>query len=121
MKITIRRGVFETNSSSTHSITICSLADYRKWEAGDFLFQAFYNKLVPKDEVFAELKEMEEYNALDFSDEEAVAKALKEQDYLTFEEYEKYFEDFDGTFVEDYTSESGDEIVAFGYYSGFAG
>ena len=31
----IRRGVFETNSSSTHSITMCSKEDYDKWESGD--------------------------------------------------------------------------------------
>ena len=34
MKV-IRRGVFETNSSSTHSITMCSKEDYDKWESGD--------------------------------------------------------------------------------------
>ena len=32
MKRQIRRGVFETNSSSTHSITMCSNKEYEKWE-----------------------------------------------------------------------------------------
>jgi hypothetical protein len=33
----IRRGVFETNSSSTHSITMCSIEEYEKWESGEVL------------------------------------------------------------------------------------
>lgn len=34
MKI-IRQGAFETNSSSTHSLTICSSEEYTKWENGE--------------------------------------------------------------------------------------
>ena len=34
MKITIRRGVFETNSSSTHSLTICTNESYEKKFSG---------------------------------------------------------------------------------------
>jgi len=34
MKRQIRRSVFETNSSSTHSITMCSNTDFEKWENG---------------------------------------------------------------------------------------
>ena len=32
--IQIRRNVFETNSSSTHSITLCSVEDYNAWQEG---------------------------------------------------------------------------------------
>jgi len=42
MNTTIRRGVFETNSSSTHSITILSQKDYDKWRNEDL----FYDQLV---------------------------------------------------------------------------
>ena len=38
MKRQIRRGVFETNSSSTHSITMCSGEEYDKWCSGKLLF-----------------------------------------------------------------------------------
>ena len=37
MKRQIRIGVFETNSSSTHSLTMCSRDDYEKWEKGEIL------------------------------------------------------------------------------------
>ena len=31
MKVQIRRGVFETNSSSVHSVSICDKTDYDRW------------------------------------------------------------------------------------------
>ena len=38
MKQVIRRGVFETNSSSTHSITMCSEEIFDKWINGEYLY-----------------------------------------------------------------------------------
>lgn len=35
MKRQIRRGVYETNSSSTHSITMCSEKEYDEFEKGN--------------------------------------------------------------------------------------
>ena len=32
MKRQIRRGVFESNSSSVHSLTMCMESDYDRWE-----------------------------------------------------------------------------------------
>ena len=37
MKRQIRRGVFETNSSSTHSLTMCLKSDYDRWNRGEVL------------------------------------------------------------------------------------
>ena len=34
----IRRNVFETNSSSTHSLTMCSKSQFEDWKAGKVLF-----------------------------------------------------------------------------------
>lgn len=34
MKRQIIRGVFETNSSSCHSLTMCTQSDYDKWKDG---------------------------------------------------------------------------------------
>lgn len=38
MKKQIRRGVFETNSSSVHSITMCTRSDFDRWKDGELLF-----------------------------------------------------------------------------------
>lgn len=38
MKIQYRISAFETNSSSTHSLTMCNLTDYSNWKRGDVLY-----------------------------------------------------------------------------------
>ena len=38
MKRQIRRGVYETNSSSTHSLTMCSEEEFEQWKNGELLF-----------------------------------------------------------------------------------
>ena len=38
MKRQIRRGVYETNSSSTHSLTMCSKEEFEQWKNGELLF-----------------------------------------------------------------------------------
>ena len=42
MKRQIRRGVYETNSSSTHSISMCTESEYDAWENGDLLLYSGY-------------------------------------------------------------------------------
>ena len=56
----IRKGVFETNSSSTHSITMCSKEDYDKWERGEMFYSD--GGLVSKEEAIEELKNNKWFN-----------------------------------------------------------
>lgn len=114
MKIQIRRGIFETNSSSTHSITMCTKDDYTKWKNGELIYDSIKEKLISiSDEKYQNWKnnkdeeENEEYEDDDYDD----------KDYMTFDEFFDYcdyctFESFE----EDYISPSGDHIIAFGYY-----
>lgn len=91
MKRVIRRGVFETNSSSTHSITMVSKEEYDKWKNGELLYDNWHDKLVEKTEENCE-------------DED-------------FKAYDEYFEnEYLETFEDKYTTKSGDVIVAFGKY-----
>ncbi len=94
MKRTIRFGTFETNSSSVHSLVMCSKQEYNLFRNGDLLLDRDYDELVPKIAVDA--------------DEESGSR------YQTYDEFfnDGYYE----TFEQSYTSESGDEIVGFGYY-----
>ena len=48
MKRQIRRGVFETNSSSTHSLTMCSEEEFEQWKKGKVLFDENYETFVSK-------------------------------------------------------------------------
>ena len=133
MKRQIRRGTFETNSSSTHSLTMCSEEEFNKWKNGELLFKRWEDKFVEpkqlseKDKVDAE--EEYGYSKQDYwkdwatlSEEEkekwyvkyATEHDLKDYDAKTYDEYMR--ESDLETFVQRYTSKSGDKIVAFGEY-----
>jgi len=105
--IKIRKGVFETNSSSTHTLTITSKSVYDSWKSGEIYFNSDVG----------ELQTMEEMQKT--YDEDG------NRYYDTFEEYcEENIKTYDEwrdddcleTFSHDYTSESGDKIVVFGKY-----
>lgn len=112
----IRRGVFETNSSSTHSITMCSKEDYDKWERGEMFYCD--GGLVSREEAIKELKNNKWFNKrnpdFDFTDEEAVNEALVNNDYKTSEQY--WDDDYLETFEDTYTTKNGEVIIAFGKY-----
>ena len=98
MKRQIRRGVFETNSSSTHSITMFMKSDYDKWVAGELVWSRWNDELV---EITSEVKaSMEDGDG----------------DYLTYEQFNDWdyleYETFKSTFK----TPNNDEIVSFGYY-----
>lgn len=122
----IRSNVFETNSSSTHSITMCLKDDYDLWESGKVYLndgwwgsnnQSQYKgkKFVTRDEAINIIKcgggdieyDKEHYNNFD----EYIAE---EYDIYSFDKYfdNEYLEDF----CDSYTTETGETIVAFGLY-----
>ena len=57
MKRQVRIGVFETNSSSTHVLCICSQQQYNDWIAGKFLYDRWHQKFVPNEPMTDEQKE----------------------------------------------------------------
>lgn len=94
----IRRNVFETNSSSTHSITMCMKSDYDKWVAGELVWSRWGDRLV---EITPEVKASMEDD---------------EREYLTYEQFNDYdYIDFE-TFKTTFKTPNNDEIVSFGYY-----
>ena len=114
MKKQIRVGVFETNSSMTHALTICTQEEYDKWQNGEVLLDRWYDKqfITMDDEKIKKLR-------ADYDEE-------SKKWYDTFEEflhsegidsYESYNEDYYFEhFSETFTTPSGDEMIAFGYY-----
>lgn len=58
-KIQIRAGVFETNSSSVHTITICSKDTYDKWSRGEVFYCDCTGEWVTKEELPEKIKEWE--------------------------------------------------------------
>lgn len=49
--VQVRIGTFETNSSSTHSIVICTPEEYEKWRKGELLCNEWDEKLMTPEEV----------------------------------------------------------------------
>ena len=65
MKRQIRRGVFETNSSSVHSITMCSEDEYDKWIKGELIYDKYEGKLIQLEDKDPEDEEAERYLSID--------------------------------------------------------
>lgn len=120
MKTQIRRGVFETNSSSTHSLTMMMKDDYKRWKDENlYMYQgcgslwgdnkpvsrAFYTK----DEAIELIKNSEYYDTgVEIDD-----MCLKDWDFISFDNRTgEYLDDF----YEEFTTPSGETIVAFGEY-----
>lgn len=132
MKKQIRKNVFETNSSSTHSLTICSKEEFDTWERGEILFDEWHETFIPIPELSEEVKEetkdwyMENKVKYkkdwdDLSDKEkqeiCLEYAMRNGIVESGETYEDYMDDNSlEIFEETYTTKSGDEIVAFGKY-----
>lgn len=134
MKRQVRQGVFETNSSSTHSLTISTKEEFDKWQNGELLFDRWNEEFVEVKDNFLTEEEKEEvkekYNKKkqkywkeweDLSDEEREElyseKIEEKKDYEELTTYHEYFDDYYlSTFKESYTTPKGEEIVAFGKY-----
>ncbi|MBO7693884.1 MAG: hypothetical protein J6T10_14785 [Methanobrevibacter sp.] len=110
--IKTRRSVFETNSSSTHSVTVCEKSDWDKFVKGELVLWG--EKLIP----LTEAKRMwQEYNET-FSGTNCDIRTFEE--YCEFEyikTYKEWLDNYDlETYKEDFTTSKGEEIVVFGVY-----
>jgi hypothetical protein len=121
MKRQIRRGVFETNSSSTHSLTMCSRDTYSKWERGEVYRHSWRENFKTREEIIEELKTKKIWNSeelkypdVDWDNTDEVNDIIRDNEWETEEEFWDNSEL--ETFSESYTTEGGEEIIAFGYY-----
>lgn len=149
----IREDVFETNSSSVHSLVIVSKDEFDALKNCELLLD--YETLIPVEKAYQEtmeelakfedsmseaykasykttltleafkeqLKKFDCYDLTYGQREDAASETIEDNrqaivaalpdDYNT---YESFGGDMYETFWESYTTKSGDEIVAFGYY-----
>ena len=125
--IQVRQGVFETNSSSTHSITFASQSEFNEWAAGNVYFNDCWfcsefnenkdKEFVTKEEAISLVMSSDclpEQNPYEMPEEEL--DEMLADGYCIYS-YEKFFNDWGmETYKECYTTEHGDNIVAFGKY-----
>lgn len=120
MKETIRRGLFETNSSSVHSIVMCNSDEYNKWRNGDVYYDRWNKKIVKANDSILKARECESYDqayGLYISDKENEFYSDCYHRFLTWDEFFNDYEYIDyETFEDEYTTKSGETVVAFGYY-----
>ena len=90
MKKNIRFNVFETNSSSVHSLCICTEEEFDAWKKGELYYDYWDDKFTKNS-----VNEWHEDN----------------------QTYEGFFEEsWLETYEEHFTTPSGDKMVAFGRY-----
>ncbi len=117
----IRRGVFETNSSSVHSITMCTGEEFEKFRSGDVLHvcdawclpDGYDDKewITPQEAREALLANGYDGDPSELDDYEL----CKELDGAV-ETYDNIGGDWYESFVDSFTTPGGEEVYAFGYY-----
>lgn len=125
--IQIRRAIFETNSSSTHSLVMCSKKEYEDFNNGKLYVNknvgpifTEYPKLVTIEqirEIAEKLQNDPKYSRYyddsykNMSDEELI------NDYFcNFLTVDEFFEDSLESFEEEYTTPNGETVIAFGVF-----
>lgn len=123
----IRHGVFETNSSSTHSITMCSKNTYDAWENGELYFNDGWwgkevenrdKKLVTRDEAIKLLIDSKSYNEQELHNysQEKLERIFIENNIYSNKSYWDEVCEYYETYVDTCETDGGETIVAFGYY-----
>ena len=112
--IQIRHGMFETNSSSTHTMVICPIQDYYDFADGKLLLWRGEEMLVrPEDmrKILAEDGYSEKF--IDIMEKELEDKGYND----CFETFQGYIDDEWLEYFEDeFVTPSGDKMIAFGKY-----
>ena len=99
MKVQVRLGMFETNSSSVHTLTMCSRKQLEDWKKGDVVYDEDSNDFVPIDEL----------NESDLAE-------LDHETYYTYEGFYESFGEWYETFERRQILDNGQEVIGFGYF-----
>ena len=117
--IQIRPGVFETNSSSTHSLVMCTADEYQQFKDGELLLSRWDDCLKTLEETRKTLRNDQYYTGPD--PDTLDAQELCDQSDGQYQTFLSYMQDtYLDTFEEEYTTPLGERVVAFGTY-GFDG
>ena len=123
----VRRNIFETNSSSVHSFTICKREDYERWKTdGTYMYEDGDGvHFVSRDEAIEQYNffrpVMRKYLDLDpidtdYMTDEEIDEKLARMRMFSYESWEKkYDEDFE-TYAERVNTYSGGDYFVFSYY-----
>lgn len=116
----VRHGVFETNSSSVHTLTICTDEQYGLYMDGELLHIKYDwimegtkyegRELFTREEA-AEIEKAYFTKHGETYDDESIEESIHE-DFESYNDEDEYLECYEEHFV----TPSGDKMVAFGRY-----
>lgn len=121
--INVRRGCFETNSSSVHSLSMCMKSEYDEWEKGKSYFNTNArwdgsSEFMTKEEAIQYLKKSSPYDYSTITggelNEDEIAEVMRDCGFYTNDDF--YNDCEMETFYDEFKTPHGETIVAFGYY-----
>ena len=107
---TIRKGVFETNSSSTHSICICTDEELKAWQDDEIRYDSWKEEFISTQEIINSVKE---------ENPELTDSEIEEFMEDNISEFPKSYGNWGDEYEIDhntYTTKSGDKINILCYY-----
>lgn len=119
MKFTIRRAVFETNSSSVHSLSMASGDEYERFKNGELYIDRYHLDFCTKEQYIEENKNRlskEEIEEILKCEDDHELRELTDGDLCTYDIFWDYVGEVFETFERTYETKNGDTVVAFGYY-----
>lgn len=118
----IRFGVFETNSSSVHTLTVCTEEEYKKYMCGELLAVKYPSylkgtryegmKMMTPDDAYNYEVDYFKKNNWSTEDEEDIWEEVS----CDFKKYNTDEDDYMEEYEEHFTTPSGDRMVVFGEY-----
>lgn len=106
MNFTYRYGMFESNSSSTHSMIIGMEDDFKKWERGEIFWYRRWGHptgFYTKEEALSMMKENPYYKRHDFNNmnEEELMSWLYDYGFISYDQFQdnEYLETDYNTFT----------------------
>ena len=122
----VRSNTFETNSSSTHSICMCTKDQYDSWasdwdslKADSVIYSNCEEKLVAVEEAVKYANRYHDYVELsdildtDFPKHDDAVDYMRDEGFMTCDDFDDYTEE---TYYEEFVTPGGETVVAFGNY-----
>lgn len=122
----VRSNTFETNSSSTHSICMCTKDQYDSWasdwdnlEADSVLYSNCEEKLVAVEEAVKYANRYHDYVELsdildtDSPKHDDAVDYMRDEGFMTCDDFDNYTEE---AYYKEFVTSGGETVVAFGNY-----
>lgn len=123
----VRSNTFETNSSSTHSICMCTKDQYDSWasdwdslEADSILYSNYKEKLVTVEEaikdvnIYREIVKLSDVIDANSPEHDDAIESLRDEGYMTCDDFDN--NDDNEFYYDEFVTPGGEIVVAFGDY-----